>query len=70
MYKGTENYHNEHEESAEFARRALLSIHEYLKEKIEKVVYAISVCSYSKGIIPNTLEAKVLQDADLLTNSR
>ncbi len=69
VYKGTENYHKEHEESAAFARDLLSSIPEYPKEKIEKVEYAISVCSYSRGIMPDTLEAKVLQDADMLEST-
>jgi len=32
----------------------------------EMVLYSISVHRYSKGIIPSTLEAKILQDADRL----
>lgn len=69
VYKGTENYYREHEESARFARETLLAIQKYPKEKIEKVEYAISVCSYSKGIMPDTLETKVLQDADMLEST-
>ncbi len=69
VYKGTDNYHKEHEESAKFAEEALLTIPGYPKEKIAKVVYAISVCSYSKGIVPRTIEAKVLQDADMLEST-
>jgi uncharacterized protein len=69
VYKGTNDYYKEHEESAEFARKTLLTVKEYPKEKIEKVAYAISVCSYSKGAVPSTLEAKVLQDADLLEST-
>lgn len=38
----------------------------YPKEKIDQVCYAISLCSYSKGIRPTTLEAKILQDSDRL----
>ena len=69
VYKGTDNYRNEHDESAQFARNVLSAISEYPKEKIEEVAYAISVCSYSKGAVPSTLEAKVLQDADLLEST-
>ncbi len=36
------------------------------KEKVNEVVYAIKVHRYSKGIIPETIEAKILQDADRL----
>jgi uncharacterized protein len=32
----------------------------------EKVLYSINVHRFSKGIIPDTLEAKILQDADRL----
>lgn len=35
-------------------------------EKSEKILYAIRVHSFSKGIVPETLEAKILQDADRL----
>ncbi len=69
VYKGTENYHKEHEESSQFARDILSRITEYPKEKITKVEYAISVCSYSNGIMPETLEAKILQDADMLEST-
>jgi uncharacterized protein len=33
---------------------------------IGEVTYAISVHSFSKGVVPETLEAKILQDADRL----
>lgn len=52
------------QESAELAIRILENTPEYPQEKIKDVAYAISVCSFSKGIIPTTLEAKILQDAD------
>lgn len=35
-------------------------------EKIPAVTYAIRVHRYGKGIIPNTIEAAILQDADRL----
>ena len=69
VYKGTEKYPLEHVESADFARNILESIKDYPKEKIEKVAYAITICSYSKGITPITKEAMVLQDADLLEST-
>ena len=69
VYKGTDNYRKEHEESAKLAEEVLLTIPEYPKEKIREVAYAISVCSYSKGIVPRTIEAKVLQDADMLEST-
>jgi uncharacterized protein len=66
VYKGTSKENYEVEESALFAAKILKNIKEYPQKKIKQVVYAISVCSYSKNIKPGTLEAKVLQDADLL----
>ena len=32
----------------------------------EKILYAVNVHRFSKGIVPDTLEAKILQDADRL----
>ncbi|MFA6410041.1 MAG: HD domain-containing protein [Candidatus Buchananbacteria bacterium] len=52
------------DESARLAKKILEGINDYPKEKIPKVEYAISVCSFSKGIVPTELEAKILQDAD------
>ena len=52
------------DESAEMAKNILESTKEYPKEKIDKVVIAIKSCSFSKGITPDLLEAKILQDAD------
>ncbi|MEO5927342.1 MAG: HD domain-containing protein [Patescibacteria group bacterium] len=57
---------NETDESAALAETLLQSIEEYPSEKIPLVQEAIRQCSYSKGIIPDLLEAKVLQDADRL----
>ena len=53
-------------ESADFAEEVLNKIPEYPKDKIEAVKIAITSCSFSKGIIPDKLEAKILQDADRL----
>jgi uncharacterized protein len=44
----------------------LLRAHGYDETFIEKVAYCIRVHSFSRGIQPETLEAKVLQDADRL----
>lgn len=58
--------------SAESEARRLAAVEEFLKRKnlhedvIEKVLRAVEVHSFSKGIEPATLEAKVLQDADRL----
>ncbi|SDB95179.1 HD domain-containing protein [Geotoga petraea] len=44
--------------------------YEFLKSlnypKAKEVSYAISVHNFSKGVIPETIEAKILQDADRL----
>lgn len=53
-------------ESADFAASVLETLPDYPKDKISKVHTAISQCSFSKGIIPELLEAKILQDADRL----
>lgn len=57
---------NETEESAEYVEEVLKSFYEYPQDKIEKVKTCIRQCSFSKGIIPDLLEAKILQDADRL----
>ncbi len=56
----------EADESAEVAEAVLKSIKEYPKDKIDAVKICIKQCSFSKGITPDLLEAKVLQDADRL----
>ena len=45
---------------------ALLREHGYAEPLLERVAYCIRVHSFSRGILPETLEAKVLQDADRL----
>jgi uncharacterized protein len=57
---------NEADESAEYTGNLLRSINEYPVVKIEKVMECIRVHSFSKGITPELLEAKILQDADRL----
>jgi len=57
---------NETEESAEFVGKVLQAIPEYPQEKIAAVQTSIRQCSFSKGIVPDLPEAKVLQDADRL----
>ena len=60
---------NASDESAEVAGRILESIKGYPKEKIKKVKICIRQCSFTKGIVPDLLESKVLQDADLLEST-
>jgi uncharacterized protein len=50
---------------AEHAREALRMVH-WPEGRIEPVCYAIRVHPFSLGVTPETLEAKVLQDADRL----
>jgi uncharacterized protein len=66
------NYPKDHPESsrsgdvcAEHAT-ALLHAHGVDGEFTERVAYCIRVHSFSRGIIPETLEGRVLQDADRL----
>lgn len=54
------------EESATLAGKVLKKIRKYPQKKIPLVQTAIAQCSFSKGIMPELLEAKILQDADRL----
>jgi uncharacterized protein len=45
---------------------AMLREHDFDDAFIERIAYCIRVHSFSRGIMPETLEAKVLQDADRL----
>jgi len=53
------------EESAVFAAQILQDLN-YKPEIINQVKTCILECSFSKGIIPDLLESKILQDADSL----
>lgn len=57
------------EDSAKATEKILNSIKEYPKEKIAKVLVSIRQCSFSRGIIPELLESKILQDADKLEST-
>jgi uncharacterized protein len=66
------NYPKNHPESsrsgdvcAEHAA-VMMREHGYAESFIERVAYCIRVHSFSRGIVPETLEGKVLQDADRL----
>lgn len=54
------------EESSNFAREILIKEKLFPRGKIEKTCKAIELCSFTKGIKPKFLEAKILQDADSL----
>ena len=64
--KNTPQSKNETEESAVYAQQILEKLIGYPKDKIENVKICIRQCSFSKGIVPDLLEAKILQDADRL----
>jgi uncharacterized protein len=53
-------------DSAESAEKILLSIHFYNQSKIPAVKHAILAHSFSSGVMPETIEAKIVQDADRL----
>ncbi len=57
---------NETDESAKLVAQLLKEMKGYPKKQIEHVVICIQQCSFSKGIVPDLLEAKILQDADRL----
>jgi uncharacterized protein len=56
----------EADESAEVAQEVLRTCPEYPQEKVPLVVTAIRQCSYSKGLVPESREGMILQDADRL----
>src|ERR687884_434278 len=64
--KGSTKTINSAGDSAEIAKKILLEYKNYPVEKIEKVADAIKTHSYSKKLVPSTLEGKILQDADRL----
>ena len=53
------------EEGAKMAEKVLIEMN-FPKEKTEKVIHAISVHRFSKGLKAETREAEILQDADRL----
>lgn len=46
--------------------KELLEEDKYIDKEIEEIVYIIDNISYSKGVIPNSLNGKIVQDADRL----
>ncbi len=66
------NYPKDHPDSAKSGDVCASHAREVMQEEgyagplIDQVAYAISVHSFSKGVVPETLEAKILQDADRL----
>lgn len=64
--KNSSQNKNSADESADVAAEILEQTEGYPKDKIDSVKICIKECSFSKGIMPETLESKVLQDADRL----
>lgn len=54
------------DESARQTKKILKQLNSYPKHKIDKVCETIRLCSFTKGLTPDFLEAKILQDADSL----
>lgn len=67
--KDSKESRNEANESAIITGEILSGIEEYPKEKINDVMTCIRECSFTKGIKPDLLESKVLQDADMLEST-
>jgi len=63
--KGHPESHLSGERCAEEAEKVLRAL-EWDEDSIARVAYCIRVHSFSRGIFPETLEAKILQDADRL----
>jgi len=53
------------DDSADMAEE-ILQNYNYSDQKIDKICYCIRTHSYSKRLIPSSLEGKILQDADRL----
>ena len=64
--KGSIKSANSADESAEIAKKILLEHKSYPRDKIEKVADIIKIHSYSKNLVPTSIEGKILQDADRL----
>ena len=63
--KGSSKRSKSSDDSADLAEK-ILAKKGWQKDMIDKVSYCIRTHSYSKRIVPSTLEGKVLQDADRL----
>lgn len=63
--KGSAKRSKSADDSADLAEE-ILRRHGYPQDKIEKISYCIRTHSYSKKLVPSTLEGRVLQDADRL----
>lgn len=64
--KDSEESKDEHVQSARKAESILKSIDDYPNDKIGNVSDVIKKCSFSKNIDKDSIEEKIVQDADLL----
>lgn len=55
--------------SAELAKKLLEDLDGYPEEKIPEVQYCILHCSFTKNLDHDSLESKIIQDADLLEST-
>lgn len=63
--KGSAKSSKSSDESADLAKNILQS-YGYLQDQINQICYCIRAHSYSKRLVPASLEGKILQDADRL----
>ncbi|HEV8404557.1 MAG TPA: HD domain-containing protein [Nitrososphaera sp.] len=63
--KGSAKTSKSADDSADMAEK-LLKSYRYPQDEIDKICYCIRTHSYSKRLVPATLEGKILQDADRL----
>ena len=63
--KGSAKTSKSADDSADLAEKWLQS-YGYPQDKIDRISYCIRTHSYSKRLVPTTLEGKILQDADRL----
>jgi len=63
--KGSAKRSKSADDSADMAEK-ILHDYGYPQDKIDRICYCIRAHSYSKNLIPSTLEGKILQDADRL----
>lgn len=63
--KGSAKTSKSADDSADLAEKLLRS-YGYSQDKIDRISYCIRTHSYSKRLVPATLEGKILQDADRL----
>jgi uncharacterized protein len=63
--KGSAKSSRSSDESADRAKK-ILENYDYCQDRISKICYCIRAHSYTKKVVPTTLEGRILQDADRL----